>query len=281
MLYSFVFVGDRERKDVLKNLTSKINLSSSAYQVLFLTNKKQKNENLSDQFRHTNFKTIVFKENSTNEQMFETLIKSKENLGTIILFKETAKSINFLDVNRMIEQNQHGAKIVVSKQNKNQNFFNKIFSSVKSFFAKICLGLKLYPGEADIILIDTILVTTLSEMNGKTALLTKINGWAGVEPKVVTIDEQENIKNKNSKKVFTPCYVWGGLFVGMVIGIILLVVLKANMPFLGWFAYVITQLAILGIFVYSLTKAMFKYKYGNLVYTPETEIVEIIDNLDE
>ena len=90
MVYSFVFLGERNRRKVLEDLTSRIGLSSPSYQVVFLTNKNVEKENLSNEFRHTNFKTIVYKESSTPEQMFENLVHS-ENLGTVVLFKESAK----------------------------------------------------------------------------------------------------------------------------------------------------------------------------------------------
>ncbi len=280
MLYSFVFLGERNRRKVLEDLTSRIGLPSPSYQVVFLTNKNVEKENLSNEFRHTNFKTIVYKESSTPEQMFESLVHS-ENLGTVVLFKESAKNINFSDVDRMIEKNSRGAKVVVSRQNKSENWLTKSWETIKSFFTKIFFGLKLYPGEADIILLDSILVSTLSEMTGKSALLSKVNGWAGVEPKTVTIPLQEKTKQKKSKRCFLFPSVWAGIFVAMLVGLILFVTLNVNLTFLGWFSYVVGMVAFFGISVYTFSRALFNYNFGEISFTTQAEAVQIIDNFDE
>ncbi len=280
MLYSFVFLGERNRRKVLEDLTSRIGLPSPSYQVVFLTNKNVEKENLSNEFRHTNFKTIVYKESSTPEQMFESLVHS-ENLGTVVLFKESAKNINFSDVDRMIEKNSRGAKVVVSRQNKSENWLTKSWETIKSFFTKIFFGLKLYPGEADIILLDSILVSTLSEMTGKSALLSKVNGWAGVEPKTVTIPLQEKAKQKKSKRCFLFPSVWAGLFVAMLVGLILFVTLNVNLTFLGWFSYVVGMVAFFGISVYTFSRALFNYHFGEISFTTQAEAIQIIDNFDE
>lgn len=280
MLYSFVFLGERNRRKVLEDLTSRIGLPSPSYQVVFLTNKNVEKENLSNEFRHTNFKTIVYKESSTPEQMFESLVHS-ENLGTVVLFKESAKNINFSDVDRMIEKNSRGAKVVVSRQNKSENWLTKSCETIKSFFTKIFFGLKLYPGEADIILLDSILVSTLSEMTGKSALLSKVNGWAGVEPKTVTIPLQEKTKQKKSKRCFLFPSVWAGLFIAMLVGLILFVTLNVNLTFLGWFSYIVGMVAFFGISVYTFSRALFNYHFGEISFTTQAEAIQIIDNFDE
>lgn len=280
MLYSFVFLGERNRRKVLEDLTSRIGLPSPSYQVVFLTNKNVEKENLSNEFRHTNFKTIVYKESSTPEQMFESLVHS-ENLGTVVLFKESAKNINFSDVDRMIEKNSRGAKVVVSRQNKSENWLTKSWETIKSFFTKIFFGLKLYPGEADIILLDSILVSTLSEMTGKSALLSKVNGWAGVEPKTVTIPLQEKTKQKKSKRCFLFPSVWAWLFIAMLVGLILFVTLNVNLTFLGWFSYIVGMVAFFGISVYTFSRALFNYHFGEISFTTQAEAIQIIDNFDE
>lgn len=280
MVYSFVFLGERNRRKILEELTSKVGLPSPSYQVVFLTNKNVEKENLSNEFRHTNFKTIVYKESSTPEQMFESLVHS-ENLGTVVLFKESAKNINFSDVDRMIEKNSRGAKVVVSRQNKSENWLTKSWETIKSFFTKIFFGLKLYPGEADIILLDSILVSTLSEMTGKSALLSKVNGWAGVEPKTVAIPLQEKAKQKKSKRCFLFPSVWAGIFVAMLVGLILFVTLNVNLTFLGWFSYVVGMVAFFGISVYTFSRALFNYNFGEISFTTQAEAVQIIDNFDE
>ena len=212
--------------------------------------------------------------------MFESLVHS-ENLGTVVLFKESAKNINFSDVDRMIEKNSRGAKVVVSRQNKSENWLTKSWETIKSFFTKIFFGLKLYPGEADIILLDSILVSTLSEMTGKSALLSKVNGWAGVEPKTVTIPLQEKAKQKKSKRCFLFPSVWAGIFVAMLVGLILFVTLNVNLTFLGWFSYIVGMVAFFGISVYTFSRALFNYHFGEISFTTQAEAIQIIDNFDE
>lgn len=280
MVYSFVFLGERNREKILSELTKKVSLSTSSYQVIFLTNKQPRNEKLSNQFPYVNFKTIVFGETATSDQMFETLVHS-ESLGNLVLFKESAKTINFDDVNRMIEQSQNGAKIVVSKQLRNDNFFTRLVDSVKNFFTRIFIGLKLYPGEADIILLDSVLCDTLAQLDGKSALLTKVNGWAGVSPKTVSTSNQEKEKKPFKFKNFVFPLVWAVLFLGMIVGNILFAVLGVKLPFIGMFSYIIGEIAMFGLFIYSLTKSMFNNRFGQIAYVLQAEVVDVIDNFDE
>ena len=279
MVYSFIFVGERNRGKILEEIASKISLSTSSYQVLFLNNKNFKNEDLSHH-SHINFRKIVFRESATSDEMFETLLQS-ENLGTVVLFKESATNINFSDVKRMIEQNRNGHKIVVSKQNKHENIFMRALAQVKKFLIRIFLGMKLYPGEADIILIDQILVATMSEMNGKSGLLTKVNGWAGIDPKTVTIDEQKKVEKHFSIKNFLFPIIYEWLFILMLIGNVLFSVLNVKLPFLGLFSYILAEIALFGMFIYTLSKAMFRQEFGNISYTLTNEVVSEIDNFEE
>ncbi len=281
MVYSFVFLGERNKHKILEEFSSKIRLSTTSYQVIFLSNKPQKPEKLSETFRRINFKTIIFKESAESEEMFETLIHS-ENLGTVILFKESAENINFNDVNKMLEQNSRGAKIVISKQNKSTNWFFKTWQTIRNFFVKIFLGFNLYPGEADIVLMDNILVSTLSEMIGKSAVLTKVNAWSGVEPKVVTIDAQPQ-KPKENLNIRTFSYVlfWECVLLGMIVGNVLFAVLNVAVPFLAMFAYIVVEVGVFGLFMYTLTRALFKVYFGKVGLVTETEIVNIINNFDE
>lgn len=280
MVYSFVFLGERNREKILSELTKKISLPTSSYQVIFLTNKKQENERLSNHFPYINFKTIIFNKTATPEQMFETLI-STESLGNVVLFKESAKNINFDDVNRMIEKAQNGAQIVVSKQLKSDNFLTKAFEAIKNFFTRIFIGLKLYPGEADIILLNNVLCETLAQLDGKSALLTKVNGWAGVDPKVVSISNQEKEKKPIPfKKIVFPLF-WATLFLGMIVGNILFAVLGVGLPFIGMFSYIVGEVAIFGLFLYSLTRTLFNNRFGQIAYTLKAQILDVVDNFDE
>lgn len=279
MIYTFVFVGERERGKILEELTSKISLSSSAYQVLFLNNKDYTKEDLSI-YSHINFRTIIFRESATQDEMFETVVQG-ESLGTVILFKESAVKVNFKYINQMIDQNRNGHKIVISKQDKHANIFTRAFNQVKKFLIRVFLGIKLYPGEADIILIDQVLVSTMSEMDGKSGFLTKVNGWAGIEPKTVTIDEQKSVKKSYSIKNFVFPIIYEWLFVLMLIGNIIFSVLNIKIPFLGMFSYILAEIALFGMFIYTLSKSLFRQEFGNINYTLKNEIVKIINNFEE
>jgi hypothetical protein len=278
--FSLVFLGERNKKKILEEISSKIKLVYPNFQVIFLTNQNPKNEQLSTINKNLNYKTIVFDTFATNEEMFETIIQ-KEDVGTVILFKETAVNINFNDINRMIEQNSRGAMLVVSKQKKKENIFRKVFQPIKDFFARIFLGVRLFNGEADIILLDKILISTMTEMPGKSASLTKINGWAGVEPKYVTIDEQPKVlKNKIVLKDFVPVIAISSLFLLFIVADIVLGVLKVKIPFIWLFLFIIVQVALLAFLLYTLTKTLFRIKLGKM-YAREINILDEIDNFDE
>lgn len=281
MIYSFVFLGERNRKEVLKQMASNLTLPFSSYQILFLTNKEPKSQNLFEEYNKINFKTIVFNESATNEEMFETLVHSNQTLGTIVLIKQSAVNINFKDLNGFITRNQNGAKLVVSKQVKNQSFLEKIFNPVKRFFARVFLGLKLFPGEADIVLLDNVLVSTLSEISGKSALLTKVNGWAGVEAKTAPILEQPKQKKKLNFSLFRFPMIWCMLLLGMVVGNVLFSVLNVNIPFLAYFAYALVEFTFFVLAIYSTTKCLFKQELGKIDYASQADVIKIIDNYEE
>src|SRR5574344_2052496 len=278
--YSLVFLGERNKKKILEEIYSKLGLINPAYQVIFLTNKMSKNDNLSNINKHLNFKTIIFDSFATNEEMFETLIQ-KENLGTVILFKESAININFKEINKMIELNSKNSILVVSKQNKKENLFQKIYHYIKDFFAHLFLGIHLFDSEADIILLDKILISTMTEMPGKSATLTKVNGWIGIEPKYVTIDEQPKEKIRFSIKSLIPVIIISSILLLLILGDILFSIFKTNIPFLVLFLYIIIQVAVLALLIYSLTRVLFKLKFGNISYVHEANIINEIDNFDD
>ncbi len=278
--YSLVFLGERNKKKLLEEIASKLKLSTSSFQVIFLTNTTPKKDNFNNIDKYLKFKTFVFDNYATNEEMFETLVQ-RENLGSVILFKESAVNINFNDVNKIIEQNSHKNMLVVSKQNKSDNIFFKIFHYIKDFFTHLFLGIHLYDGEADIILLDKLLVSIMNEIPGKSAALTKINGWSGVEPKYVKIDEQPKIKSKISIRLLTPVIVISLLLILSIVGDILISVLNVSIPFLALFFFILVQIALCILLCYTITKTLFKFKFGNIVYVQEANIREVINNFDE
>lgn len=278
--YSLVFLGERNKKKLLEEISSKLKLNTSSFQVIFLTNTTPKKDNFSNVNKYLNFKTFVFDNYATNEEMFETLVQ-RESLGSVILFKESAININFNDVNKMIEQNSRKTMLVVSKQNKSNNVFGKIFHYFKDFFAHLFLGVHLYDGEADIILLDKLLISIMNEIPGKSAALTKINGWSGVEPRYVKIDEQPKIKLKFSIRLLVPVIIISFLLLTSIVGDILISVLNVSAPFLVMFLFILVQVALLILLFYTITKTLFRIKFGNIVYVQEANVIEIINNFDE
>lgn len=281
MIYSFVFLGERNRKEVLKQIASNLTLPFSSYQVLFLTNKEPKNEKLFEEYSKINFKTIVFNETATEEEMVEALVHSNQTLGSVVLIKSSAVNINFRDLNAFINKNQNGAKLVVSKQVKNETFLSKIFNPIKKFFARLFLGLKLFPGEANIVLLDNVLVSTLSEINGKSALLTKVNGWAGVEAKTAPIQEQPKQTKKFNFSTLKFATIWALLLLAMIVGNVLFAVLSVKISFLAYFAYALVEFALLILTLYSTAKSLFKANFGKIDYTAQASVIKIIDNYEE
>lgn len=277
MKYSFVFVGERDEKQTVNNLISKINLPHAAIQVIFLTTK-----NNVETFENcpVRVRTIVFKQTASSKQMFETLVQN-ESLGTVVLFKEGVEVKDFSDVQRMIGLCQGGEKLVVSNRIKQENVFLKALNKIKSFFVKLCLGVKTFRGEADVILLDNVLVETLSQLEGKSAYLTSVNGWAGVEEKNVTVDVEQKQKSKLPLRNLTYPLICAGILLLMIVGNILFSVLNVSLPFLAIFAYIAVEVAIFCFFIYLLTKMLFFAKYGNIAYTLKSDVLFTYDNFNE
>lgn len=279
MEFSLVFLGNRDRKKFLEEISSKIKLIYSSYQVVFLTNKIPDSKLLNIN-KYINFKTIIFGSSATNEEMFETFVQKTET-QTIILFKENTRNINFNDINKMIDRNQKGDMLIVSKQSKKPNILMKIFKSVKDFFTRIFLGVRLFNGEGDIILLDKTLISTMKEMPGKSAVLTKINCWAGIEPKYITIAEQPKQKIKYSTKDLLPIIIILSIFLLFIIIDIILGVLAVTIPFIWLFLLVVIQIVIFALVLYYFTKIMFNIQYGSMRYIPQARIINETDNFDE
>lgn len=279
MEYNFVFLGNRDRNEVIENISSNLRLIPSSYQVVFLNNAKP-----TDKINQTkiNYKTIVFNSSAKNEEMFETYLQN-QGKSSIILFNENAININWNDILKMIEIHANGNMLVVSKQKKEENFFKKAFYYTKNFFAKVFLGIKLFESDAEIILLDKLLISTMKEMPGRSATLTRINGWAGIEPNYVEIDEQpnQNQKAKYKAKDFASVIISSAVFLLFIIADIVLGIMNISFPFILLFLYIVLQVGTIALLIYFLTSTLFKLKYGNLKYVGKVKIIEEIDKFEE
>lgn len=281
MEYSLVFLGERNRRKVLEEISSTLNIPFSSCQVVFLTNKTVKKEDFSKVNKNLNFKTLVFENFSTNESMFEYLIQ-QPSIGNVILFKESAVNINFKDVNRMIEQrNKKNSLLVVSKSNKKQSLWKKIFSYVKDFLAKIFLNIHFFESNADIMLFDRLLVATMQEMPGKSAALTKINAWAGITPVYIGTEEQPTQKMNYSIKDFTSIIITATVFLGLIATDIVLGVLGIKLHFILLLLLIAAHIVVIIVLLYIITKKLFKIKFGDVGVTNEARVKNEFDNFDE
>lgn len=282
MEYNLVFVGNRDRNKIIEDISSNLRLITSSYQVIFLTNKKPIDK-INTTNKKINYKTIVFESSATNEEMFETYIQ-KEGKESIILFNETAINIDWTDILNMIKRHSNGNNLlIVSKQKDDENILKKIFFNIKNFFAKIFLGIKIFKGNAEIVLLDKLLVSTIKEMPGRSATLTKINGWSGIEPKYIDIQEQpkQNIKLKYKTKDFISVIISSSIFLLFIIADIILGVLHIPLSFILLFLFIVLHIGILALLLYFLTKTLFRINYGNLKYVSKAKIIDEIDNFDE
>ncbi len=277
MFYSLVFTINGNINEILEKIYSEIVLSPNQYQVVFLTNKEISKVALNS--NKINYKIFTFEENATKEEMFESFIQT-ENLNNIILFKNPLKNFDFKAINKMIQSNQDGQYLIISKQEKQQNLIIKYLQKFKNFFIKLFFGIKLYPGEADIILLDSVLVSTLKEMKGKSNILTKANGWIGIEPKVIQIEKQNNQKSYfNVKNYILPiCITF--FFLCLITGNILFSVFNVQLPFLAYFSYLIFEILILGLIIYTTLKSNLICTLGNLKNVNPAKIIDIYDNFD-
>lgn len=280
MEYNLVFLGERNKKKILEDISSNLSLPRSTYQVTFLTNNEMKKNKFSKINKNLNFNTITYEKHSTNESMFESFIQ-KEGLKNVILFKDSAIDLNFKDINKMIEQQKNGSLLIVSKQDKKENFFRKTFKVVRDFLTKLFLGIRLFDDNADVILFDRLLVAIMQEMPGKSSILTKINAWAGVTPTYVKINSQPPQVKKYKLKEFTSVLTISGILLLLIVADIILLALSVKMHFIWLLLIVAMHFVLLILLLYSVTKKVFKVKFGDVGPVPEARILHEFDNFDE
>lgn len=280
MKTTFVFTGKRNYKKILEGFQSKVNLSTYDYDILFLDNELRYNTNeLGTLFPDLSFKIMIFDNYSTENEMVEYLFQN-QNLNDVIIVKSSYENINFEDFNNILKEASKGRDIVVSKQNKQANFFSKVWKNIKRFVVRYLFGFKMYNSEADIIYLSPLAVSIVKQSPKRSAMFTKMNTWAGLEAYEVLIMEQPKQKSeiKLSKNYLLSLISAAAVFLGMIVGNILFSVLNVKLPFLAMLSYILVEVLIFGFFTFYGLKALFIKKYGKLNFINEAILTQTIDN---
>ena len=280
MKTTFVFTGKRNYKKILEGFQSKVNLSTYDYDILFLDNELRSNTNeLETLFPDLSFKIMIFDNYSTENEMVEYLFQN-QNLNDVIIVKSSYENINFEDFNNILKEASKGRDIVVSKQNKQANFFSKVWKNIKRFVVRYLFGFKMYNSEADIIYLSPLAVSIVKQSPKRSAMFTKMNTWAGLEAYEVLIMEQPKQKSeiKLSKNYLLSLISAAAVFLGMIVGNILFSVLNVKLPFLAMLSYILVEVLIFGFFTFYGLKALFIKKYGKLNFINEAILTQTIDN---
>ena len=280
MKTTFVFTGKRNYKKILEGFQSKVNLSTYDYDILFLDNELRSNTNeLGTLFPDLSFKIMIFDNYSTENEMVEYLFQN-QNLNDVIIVKSSYENINFEDFNNILKEASKGRDIVVSKQNKQANFFSKVWKNIKRFVVRYLFGFKMYNSEADIIYLSPLAVSIVKQSPKRSAMFTKMNTWAGLEAYEVLIMEQPKQKSeiKLSKNYLLSLISAAAVFLGMIVGNILFSVLNVKLPFLAMLSYILVEVLIFGFFTFYGLKALFIKKYGKLNFINEAILTQNIDN---
>lgn len=280
MKTTFVFTGKRNYKKILEGFQSKVNLSTYDYDILFLDNELRYNTSeLGTLFPDLSFKIMIFDNYSTENEMVEYLFQN-QNLNDVIIVKSSYENINFEDFNNILKEASKGRDIVVSKQNKQANFFSKVWKNIKKFVVRYLFGFKMYNSEADIIYLSPLAVSIVKQSPKRSAMFTKMNTWAGLEAYEVLIMEQPKQKSeiKLSKNYLLSLISAAAVFLGMIVGNILFSVLNVKLPFLAMLSYILVEVLIFGFFTFYGLKALFIKKYGKLNFINEAILTQTIDN---
>lgn len=280
MKTTFVFTGKRNYKKILEGFQSKVNLSTYDYDILFLDNELRSNTNeLGTLFPDLSFKIMIFDNYSTENEMVEYLFQN-QNLNDVIIVKSSYENINFEDFNNILKEASKGRDIVVSKQNKQANFFSKVWKNIKKFVVRYLFGFKMYNSEADIIYLSPLAVSIVKQSPKRSAMFTKMNTWAGLEAYEVLIMEQPKQKSeiKLSKNYLLSLISAAAVFLGMIVGNILFSVLNVKLSFLAMLSYILVEVLIFGFFTFYGLKALFIKKYGKLNFINEAILTQTIDN---
>lgn len=281
MKTTFVFTGKRNYKKVLEGFKSKVNLSTYDYNIIFLDNALQPgSEELENLFPDISHKIMIFDSYSTENEMIEYLFQN-ENLNDVIIVKNSYTNINFEDFNNIIKEANKGRDIVVTKQNKQTNFFKKCWSAIKKFVVKFLFGFKMYNCEADIVYLSPLAVSIVKQSPKRSAMFTKMNTWAGIEAHEVLSIEQPKQKSQSklSKNYIISLTAASVVFLGMIVGNVLFEIFNFHLPFLAKLSYILVEVLIFGFIAFYGLKALFLKKYGKLNFINEAILTQTIDNI--
>lgn len=278
MKTTFVFTGARNFKNILQGFVSKVNLSIYDYNILFLTNE---NTNLTkeDLPQDISYSITVFDNYSTENEMIEYLFQN-EKLENVIIVKNSYQNINFEDFNRILKEAQKGREVVISKQNKQENFFTKIWKNIKKFVIKSLFGFKIYDAEADIVFLNPLAVSIIKQSPKRSAMFVNINSWAGLEPFEVLISSQPKNKSqiKTSKTFYISLITSSIILLGMLIGHVIFSVFKIKLTFLLLLTYILLEIVLFGFIIFYVFKMLFLKKYGKLNFINEAILTQTINN---
>lgn len=279
MKTTFVFVGDRNFKKILKGFEEKIILDNDEYDIFFLT-KQTAQESLKEEHSNASFKVLSFDKYSTENEMIEYLFQN-ENLNKTILIKSSYVNINFEDLNRLVKESFKTKQVIISKQNSQKNFISKIWNNVKKFFIKLLFGFRTYSGEADLMYLSPLAVSIIKSSPKRSCMFTNMNTWSGIDVHEISIAEQPKQKNneKIPKGLITSIIVSSALLLGMIVGNVLFAILNVNILFLAYLAYILVELVLFGYILFFTIKLAFSRKYGKLNFINEGILTQTIDNI--
>lgn len=277
MKTTFVFIGERNINKILEEFASKINLSSSEFDIIFMS-KKPVAQDL--KYQDLSYKVLVFDDYSNENEIIEYLFQN-ENLTNVIIAKSSYEKINIEDFNRILKDASKNKQVIVSKQNKQKNIFFKLWENVKSFFIKLLFGFKRYSGEADLIYLSPLASSIVKSSPKRSCMFTSMNTWSGIDVHETTIQEQPKQKSKIkiSKTYIASISFAIIVLLGMIVGNVLFSVLNVNIPFLAYLAYILVEIVMFGYALFFGIKLAFVRKYGKLNFINEAVLTQTIDNI--
>lgn len=272
MITTFAFIGKRDYKKVIEAF--KANMGFYDCNLIFLTTedldkKKFKDESINNKF-------LIFEKSAKENEMIEYLFQ-KEYLEKVVIFKETYTNFNFNDISKLLRESQK-KDVVVSKQNKNENFLKSLWHKIKKFVIKTFLGFNLYDAEADIIALSPLATSIVKQSPNRSAMFCKLNAWSGLSFSTSIIAEQNKVKTQNNTKVQTALLISSSVLLLMIVGHILFATLKIHLPFLALISYILVEIIILFASLLGLTKYLFFKKYGKINFINPANLVKTIDN---
>lgn len=277
MNLSLIFVGKRNYKKILEDIENNLVLDSSDFNVYFLTNEDFNHAELDTKI---DYKILRFDQYSTENEMLEYVFQNIK-LGNVLLFKESYQNFNVEEANKMlISLTKKEHDLIITKQQKDENFFTKALFKIKKFVIKLFTGNNIYDGEADIMFLSTLSTSIIKQTPKKSAIYIKMNAWTGITPHIVKISSQDKIKKKTNfaKSTIVSLSALCSLLLLMIVGNILFSVLKIKLPFIAMLSYILVEVALLGFICFVLLKMLVHKEYGKINFINEGILVQTITN---